>query len=255
MTASTTDLATHFERHVAVVELRRPPSNFFDLELLTKLADTFDELQQTSECRAVVLAAQGRVFCAGADFSEGSPDMDYPAQLYAQAERLFAIGKPVVAAVQGAAVGGGLGLALAADFRIGCPEARFTANFAKLGFHPGFGLSFTLPRLIGVQKAALLMYTGRNVRGQEALDLGLVDELVPQAEVLERSIALATEIAANAPLAVEATRQSIRGDFAAHLHAAVTREAMEQRKQFQSADFREGIAAAAARRAPVFFRR
>ena len=104
--------------------------------------------------------------------------------------------------MHGAAVGGGLGLALVADFRVTCQEARFSANFNRLGFHPGFGLTATLPRLVGAQQAALLFYTGRRIPGDEAVRIGLADVLVPQAEVRSAAQALALEIAQSAPLAV-----------------------------------------------------
>lgn len=166
--------------------------------------------------------------------------------------RLFHSRKPIVAAVHGAAVGGGLGLALVADFRVTCQEARFSANFTRLGFHPGFGLSTTLPRLIGEQKAALLFYTGRRIGGAEAVAMGLADELVPQGDVLDRAIALAQEMAESAPLAVQSIRATLRRDLAERVTAVNQREMAEQIRQFQSDDFREGIAATAQRRAPVF---
>lgn len=174
------------------------------------------------------------------------------AHFYAQAMRLFHSRKPIVAAVHGAAVGGGLGLALVADFRVTCQEARFSANFTRLGFHPGFGLSTTLPRLIGEQKAALLFYTGRRIGGAEAVAMGLADELVPQGDVLDRAIALAQEMAESAPLAVQSIRATLRRDLAERVTAVNQREMAEQIRQFQSDDFREGIAATAQRRAPVF---
>ena len=116
---------------------------------MTGIADGLESLDDDPRCRAAVLCAQGKHFCAGADFSpEGAR---YTTEdLYAAAVRIFRTHTPVVAAVHGAAVGGGLGLALAADFRIAAPEARFSANFARLGFHQGFGLSVTLPRLVGL---------------------------------------------------------------------------------------------------------
>ena len=94
----------------------------------------------------------------------------------------------MVAAVQGPAVGGGLGLALVADFRVACSEARFSANFNRLGFHPGFGLSVTLPRVVGMQKAAYMFYSGRRVQGEEALAIGLADRLVAKAELLDHRL-------------------------------------------------------------------
>lgn len=133
--------------NVALLEIRRPPYNHVNIELLNELADTLERLDQDPSVRCTVLAAEGRVFCAGADFNsnEDAGMTRDPGPLYQQAMRLFRVRKPFVAAVHGAAVGAGLGLAVAADFRVTCPEARFSANFNRLGFHPGFGLSATLP--------------------------------------------------------------------------------------------------------------
>src|SRR5262249_59498352 len=107
--------------------------------------------------------------------------------------------KPIIAAVHGPAVGGGLGLAMAADFRVTCPEARFCANFTRLGFHPGFGLTVTLPAVIGETKAALMFYTSRRMSGEEAYAIGLADVLVPQDQVRDAAIKLAPEIRENSP--------------------------------------------------------
>lgn len=239
---------------VALVTMQRPPHNFFDLALLTQLADAFEALGAEASCRAIVLAAEGRSFCAGADFGAHRPDEpSVPTSLlYEQAVRLFAAPKPVVAAVQGPAVGGGLGLALVADFRVAAPEARFAANFARLGFHPGFGLSHTLPRLLGPQQAALLLYTGRRIGADEALRIGLVDQLVPQDQLRSGALALGQEIALSAPVAVQATRASLRAGLAEAVRAATRHEAALQQQHFQTEDFAEGVAAMAARREPVF---
>lgn len=242
--------------HVTVLELRRPPFNHLNAELLRELADALERLDGTEDCRAIVLAADGRAFSAGADFgARGDDAAQDTAQFYAQAMRLFRTSKPIVAAINGAAVGAGLGLAVAADFRVTCREARFSANFNRLGFHPGFGLSLTLPRLLGTQQAALLFYTGRRIDGEEALRIGLADVLVEQADVRPAALALAAEIATSAPLAVETTRASLRIGLADQVHAANQRELAIQRDQFATDDFREGVAAMAARRPPVFMRR
>jgi enoyl-CoA hydratase/carnithine racemase len=169
--------------------------------------------------------------------------------------RLFRTRKPIVAAVHGAAVGAGLGLALVADFRVTCAEARFSANFTRLGFHPGFGLSLTLPRLIGQQKAALLFFTGRRITGTEAVSIGLADELVAEPDVRKRSFELAQEIAVSSPLAVQATRATLREGLADRISAVNQRELEVQRVQFETRDFQEGIAAMAERRDPVFLGR
>jgi enoyl-CoA hydratase/carnithine racemase len=171
--------------HVAVVRLNRPPNNFFSLAMIEELADALEGLDDDRHCRAVVLAAEGKHFCAGADFSSGGSN-DTTTDLYRAAVRLFRTGTPTVAAVQGAAIGGGLGVAMAADFRVAAPAARFSANFARLGFHQGFGLSVTLPRVVGEQHAAALLYTGRRIGGEEAARIGLVDQLVELGPRLRR---------------------------------------------------------------------
>src|SRR5881396_2228444 len=160
---------------VATVEMRRPPHNFFDSELIAEIGEAFERRDADPGCRAIVLAAEGRSFCAGADFAkrmdtgtvQEAARSGAGRHLYKEAIRLFRTKKPIVGAIHGPAVGGGLGLALVPDFRVTCSEARFSANFNRLGFHPGFSLTYTLPRLVGQQKANLLFYTGRRVGGDE----------------------------------------------------------------------------------------
>src|SRR5579863_1781436 len=254
------DIGVSRDGLVATVEIRRAPHNFFDSALVGEIGDAFDALDADPECRAIVLAAEGRSFCAGADFSkrmdtgtvsEGSRSAAGK-HLYKEAIRLFRAQKPIVAAVHGAAVGGGLGLALVADFRVTCTEARFSANFNRLGFHPGFGLTATLPRLVGVQQAALLFYTGRRIPGDEAVRIGLADLLVPQAEVRSAAQALALEIAQSSPLAVIATRETMRRGFVEAAEAATERELVEQDWLRRTEDFSEGIKAYSERRLPDF---
>lgn len=246
-----------FNGHVAVIEIRRPPHNFFDIPMIAAIANAFESLDQQPDCRAIVLCAQGTAFCAGANFAnrsatsdQTSPIMQNP--LYFEAIRLFACSKPVVAAVHGPAIGGGLGLAVAADFRVTCPEARFSANFSRLGFHPGFALSVTLPRLVGPQKAAHLLYTGRRIGGEEATAIGLADVLVAQDQVRSKAIEFATEIAVSAPLAVQSTRATLRKGLLEQVRLAVAHESIEQNRQFKTEDFKEGVKAMAERREPRF---
>ncbi|MBB4632578.1 enoyl-CoA hydratase/isomerase family protein [Sphingosinicella soli] len=240
-----TDVGFEVVGNVAVVEMRRPPHNFFDVALMDALAQLFEDIDEDASLRAIVLAAQGTAFCAGADFNTpGGPSRD----IYPAAARLFATRKPIIAAIQGPAVGGGFGLALVADFRVAAPEARFSANFVKLGIHPGFGLTHTLPRLIGMQKASLLMYTGRRLNGEQALAWGLVDELVDQSDLREGALKLAGEIAEAAPLAVISTRATLRHGLADAYRTQVRHESDEQTKLLATADAREGMAAVAERR-------
>jgi len=254
------DIDVSRDGYVATVEMRRPPHNFFDSDLIAEIGEAFERLDADPSCRTIVLAAEGRSFCAGADFSkrmetgtvsEGSRS-GAGRHLYKEAIRLFRTRKPIVAAVQGAAVGGGLGLALVSDFRVTCEEARFSANFNRLGFHPGFGLTETLPRLVGAQQAALLFYTGRRIPGDEAVRIGLADLLVPLDKVRSAAQALALEIAQSAPLAVISTRETMRRGLCDAIEAATERELVEQDWLRRTEDFKEGVKAMADRRLPDF---
>jgi enoyl-CoA hydratase/carnithine racemase len=256
------DIAVETSGHVALVEIRKPPNNFFDIALIGEIATAFEAFDEDGGCRAIVLASQGKVFCAGANFG-GDPDMSEENQkaggempgiraLYTEALRLFRTKKPIVAAVQGAAVGGGLGLAMMADFRVACPEARFAANFTRLGFHPGFGLTVTLPEAIGPTNAALMLYTSRRLNGEDAYKMGLASVLAPLAEVRAAAMKLAGEIAENAPLGLIATRASLRGDLAERVRAATENELKQQTALRRTEDFHEGVKAVAERRVPDF---
>jgi enoyl-CoA hydratase/carnithine racemase len=245
------------EDFVATVTVHRPPDNYFDHALIASIADAYEAIDADTRCRCIVLAAEGKNFCAGAALARrAEPGEVAPAtHLYDEAVRIFAARTPVVAAVRGAAVGGGLGLAMSADFRVGSPETRMTANFARLGFHQGFGLSVTLPQVIGHQRSIEMLYTGARLGGEEALRIGLLDRLVPLVEVDDEAHRLAVEIASSAPLAVESIRQTMRGDLAGLIRAATDREKAEQDRLTQTADFAEGVRAMAERRLPRFERR
>ena len=256
VTATYKDIGVSLSGHVGQIEIQRPPHNYFDNALINQIADALEAFDRDPACRAVVLCAQGKSFCAGADFanrpSTGANEGGAAKHLYKEATRIFRTRKPIVAAVQGAAIGGGLGLALAADFRVTCSEARFSANFNRLGFHPGFSLTFTLPRLVGQQRATLLFYTGRRVPGDEAVAMGMADVLVPLDEVRSAATALATEIAQSAPLAVQSTRETMRRGFADAAEQATERELTEQDWTRRTADFKEGVKAWGEKRLPNF---
>ncbi|MDB5435783.1 MAG: enoyl-CoA hydratase/isomerase [Phenylobacterium sp.] len=242
--------------YVAVLTIDRAPHNHVSVELMRDLADALEAIDGERELRAVVLQAQGKNFCAGADLVSpegvGGQGMEGINPLYAQAVRLFSAEKPIVAAVQGAAVGAGLGLALVADFRVASPDARFTANFVKLGFHPGFGITYTLPRLIGPTRAELMCLTGRRVKAEDGLAWGLVDEVAPLEDLRAAALRLATEIAENAPLALVSTRKTLRGDLAAAVRAQTDIEFREQSILRATEDFKEGVRSVAERRAGNF---
>lgn len=257
------DVTVDIDGHIATVEIHRPPHNFFDVALIRALATAYHALDDEPDVRAIILASEGRSFCAGAQLGGPPPGEEAPADepparrtgsghLYQEAVRLLEAETPVVAAVQGAAIGGGLGLALSADFRVASPEARFAANFARLGFHHGFGLTVTLPALVGQQKALDMLYTGRRVKGEEALAVGLCDALVPIEELRDAAHEMAAEIAASAPLAVRAIRRTMRRGLAERVRLATDHELVEQDWLRETNDFREGVRATAERRTPDF---
>jgi enoyl-CoA hydratase/carnithine racemase len=252
MTQAAERLTVEHRGHVAVVTFSAPPANYASVALLRDVADALERLDGDAGCRAVVLQAGGKVFCAGAELTSpegvGGSGMDSVMALYGQAIRLFATETPIVAAVQGAAVGAGLGLSLVADFRVAAPEARFSANFVKLGFHPGFGLTHTLPRLIGAQRASLMLLSGRRVKAEEALAWGLADEVAPAEKLRAAALRLAEEIAENAPLGVAATRRTLRAGLVEQIREAMAREHAQQSLLRDTEDYAEGVRAVAERR-------
>jgi enoyl-CoA hydratase/carnithine racemase len=239
---------------VATIELRRPPNNYIDTAVVAAIADALESLDESDNARVAVLCSQGKHFCAGAALKAGSEEKASTTQrhLYDEAIRIFRCKLPIVAAVQGAAVGGGLGLALAADFRVSGPGSRFTANFARLGFHHGFGLSVTLPRVVGHQRALAILLGAERFDGNEAARLGLVDLLVPDDAIRAEALAFARGIAGNAPLAVRSIRETLRADLADAVAEALVHERAEQTRLAATSDFAEGVSAMTDRREPDF---
>jgi enoyl-CoA hydratase/carnithine racemase len=241
--------------HVAEIRFSSPPHNFVSVGLLRQIADAAGEVDADPTIRCSVLSSEGKSFCAGADLAgseemSGSGSMDSISGLYAQAQRLLTRKKPMVAAVQGAAVGAGLGLALAADFRAIGPGARFACNFVRLGFHPGFALSYTLPHLLGPQRARWMMLSAERVKPEQAIDWGLAERLSD--DPLANAHAMAEEIAANAPLALLAVRASCDRGLEDAVVAAMRYEHGQQSTLRQTEDYAEGVASVFERREAHF---
>ena len=260
-----TDIGVEKHGHVGLIEIRRPPLNFFNVALINQIADALEEFDRDVEIRASVLAAQGKAFCAGADFSDpdrqkqeeqskSDPASNLPINhLYVQAVRIFRAKKPFVAASpqrrdRRRIWPGGSRL----DFRVTCSEARFAANFTKLGFHPGFGLTATLPELVGRNNAELIFYTSRRINGEDATKMGLANVCVPQDQVRAEAMKLAAEIAECSPLGLLATRATMRGNLADRVLAATNHELVEQNKLRVTEDGRSASAATAERRVANF---
>jgi 2-(1,2-epoxy-1,2-dihydrophenyl)acetyl-CoA isomerase len=239
------------ESFVATVEIRRPPDNYLDGKVLARVLDVTQTLAREG-ARAVVLCSEGKNFCAGANFGGGQPAKDGDPDVYDVGAALLEQPLPIVAALQGSTVGGGVGLALMADIRVAASESRFWVNFARLGFHHGFGLSATLPRAVGHSTAVELLFTGRRIGGAIAHDLGLVDHLVPTDEIRSRATEIAREIAECGPLATQAIRRTMRGGFAAEVRDAMAHERAIQDQLSRTADFAEGTRAMWERRSARF---
>ena len=256
--AETDDVTVRQEHDVAVVTLRRPPHNLLTEPVLRALADAVTGLDGVA--RAAVVCSEGRSFCAGADFCSGdAPDPtdqgDFEARtgaFYEQAVRIFDSPLPLVAAVQGAAIGAGFGLALACDICIVGELGWFQANFVRLGIHPGFALSATLPRVVGPGRASELLLTGRRVVAAEAGRIGIAQRVVPDGAELDVALELARQIATGAPLAVAATRATLRHGLADEARAAMRHELAEQAALAGTADAIEGVRSMLEGRDPSF---
>ena len=256
---STKEVGVSIEGHIATVEIQRAPNNFLDIDLIAELATELEALDDQREVWAIVLAAAGKHFCAGAnlkkrldDQAAGRPLPPPGRHLYHEAQRLVATRKPIVAAVHGSAIGAGLGLACVADFRVTCKEARLAANFTAMGYHPGFGMTVTLPRIVGHQRARWLFLTGKRIPGEEAYAIGLADRLVPQAEVRNAAQEMAREIAKAGPLGVQSARDTLNLELIPAFRAATEREMFQQNVLRETNDFKEGVKAGFDRRDPSF---
>ncbi|MFK7841471.1 MAG: enoyl-CoA hydratase/isomerase family protein [Sphingorhabdus sp.] len=249
-----TDLDITLDGHVGILTIMRPPHNYFDADLICAIADALENFDRDEKCRAVVLCSEGKSFCVGGDFGEEGEkaDLEMIRYLYSNGSRLFQRKKPMIAAIQGAAIGGGLGLALTADMRVACEDAYFMANFTKLGIHPGFGSSYTLPRLVGPSRAALIFYSSRRIGGQQASDWGLADKLVPLEEVRAASIEFAREIGLCAPLAVQDIHATLMKGVADNVAQAIDHELSRQTENFETKDFKEGVRSFKERRPAEF---
>ncbi len=251
-----------YERQAAigVITLDRGANrNSMTPELLDSFARASATAAADTEARCLVITGTGTSFSAGADFkSTLQRDGDHRAaneRSYAMYEpflSLLDVAVPIVGALNGHAVGGGFGLALVCDLRIGALEAKYGANFVRLGLAPGMAISYLLPRIIGLPRANELLLTGRLVDGREAEILGILNRAVPAANVLAEAMTMARAIAEAAPLAVRATKRAIHRGLALQIREAARAEAYAQAETVATDDAREGIAALLAKRPPTF---
>jgi enoyl-CoA hydratase/carnithine racemase len=239
---------------VVLVTLNRPDRmNAITFQMFDEMHDLCRGLLADRDARAVVITGAGRGFCAGLDLDDAEtlPDMTPHEMMLGQQHwagafvNFHELPQPVIAAVNGAAAGGGLGLALAADIRLASPTARFNAAFVRIGLSAGdVGVSWSLPRVVGLGRAAEIMLTGRFVEAEEAAAIGLVNRLVPEDQLLDESFAIAEQIAANTPFGVTLTKRVLNANVdAGSLSQAVEVENRGQTLATRGQDFREALAA------------
>jgi enoyl-CoA hydratase len=244
---------------VATVTLDRPKAlNALSAATLVELESAFDDLAADTAIRAVLLTGAGdRAFAAGADIRELAALAPEEGRVFALRgqgvfRRIETLGKPVIACIRGFALGGGCELAMACTFRIAAEDARLGQPEVKLGIIAGYGGTQRLPRLVGRGAALKLLLTGAIIDAREALRIGLVDEVVPAAELMTRADALAMEIAANAPIAVTQTLRAVDEGLSLPLELALLREAARFDELCATADKAEGTAAFLEKRSPAW---
>jgi enoyl-CoA hydratase len=244
---------------LAVVTIDRPKVlNALNAETLAELSEVFEELAVDPDIRVILLAGAGdRAFVAGADIRELVPLTPEEGRAYSLRgqgifRRIETLGKPVIACIQGFALGGGCELAMACTLRLAADDARLGQPEVKLGLIAGYGGSQRLTRLVGRSEGLKLLLTGGIIDAREALRIGLVDELLPAAGLMQRAEALALEIAANAPLAVAETMRAVDEGFDLPLDLALLRESVRFGGLCATDDKNEGTQAFLEKRPPVW---
>jgi enoyl-CoA hydratase/carnithine racemase len=245
---------------VGLITLNRPDHrNAMTPELLDAFSEAIEQARADQHIRCLVITGTGKCFSAGADLRSsmqrsdlGKPSREASFAMYEPFLKVLDIEVPVIAAMNGHTVGGGFGLALLADIRVANVDAKYGVNFARLGIHSGLGISYLLPRLVGVAYASELLFTGRLIRGSEALRVGLVTHAEEADEVLPTAMQLARAIAGSAPQAVQQMKASIRRGLRWEIREAALEEAGLQAASLATEDAKEGVAAILEKREPEF---
>jgi enoyl-CoA hydratase/carnithine racemase len=245
---------------VGTIILNRPDQrNAMTPELLDAFSVAVGEAGRDTGIRCLVITGTGRCFSAGADLRSsmqrsdlGKPSREASFAMYEPFLQVLDLEVPVIAAMNGHAVGGGFGLTLLTDIRVANIDAKYGANFARLGIHSGLGISYLLPRLVGVAHASELLFTGKLIRGDEALRIGLVSHAKETERVLPTAMALARAIATSAPMAVQQMKASIRRGLRWEIREAALQEAGLQAASLETEDAEEGVSAILQKREPEF---
>jgi len=241
------------------IQLNRPENrNSMNSDLMSAFFKAVEGVKSDQETRCLVITGSGNTFCSGADFKSGGEDdlFQLPNVAFMNIYRPFLelqqLSIPIIGALNGHAIGGGFGLSLMCDLRVANRDAKYGANFAKLGIHSGMAISYLLPRLVGLPRANELLFTGRLIDGTQSLEMGLVNYAEPAEQVMVRAMALAEEIASSAPVAVSMMKRSIYRGLNWDAIAAAEWEAHCQSRTFEMEDAKEGIAALLEKREPSF---
>lgn len=251
-------LSWEIEEGVALATISRPPANALSQGLIQEVNALLDAVEHDESVRVIVLHGGGRFFSAGADIKEftGVTSGEQFAQLARNGqvvfERLETFSKPVIAAIHGAALGGGLELAMGCQMRFVTETAKLGLPELQLGIIPGFGGTQRLPRYIGVAKAAEMMFTSEPISGVEAVQLGLANKAFTDEELLPKTMEIAKKIAKKSPVALKAAINTLQYVKTASFHEGVEAEANAFGTVFVSEDAKEGISAFIEKREPVF---
>ena len=254
-------LSCTVEGAVATLLINRPPANTLTPELLAELSTTFDQVAKDEAVKVVVLTGTGRFFIAGADIrvlaSIASSKEGEAMALQGQAilDRIEEVGKPVIAAINGICLGGGLELAMCCHIRLAAEGSRLGQPEINLGIMPGFGGTQRLARIIGQSKAMELILTGEPISAQEAKTIGLVSQVVSPEDLLRQAQGLARTIASKGQVAVRASLRAIRQGVELNLHDGLALEARLFGALCDTADRREGLSAFLEKRQPHFMDR
>lgn len=243
---------------IVTLTLNHPENlNAMTVEMGDEVVDLVRTLKEDKDARVLILTGAGRAFCAGGakgnlQSRTAGSHTEAPKVFYKRFLSLRQLEIPTIAAINGPAVGAGFCVALACDMRVAAAHARMGLNFVRLGIHPGMAATYTTPRIVGMAKACEVIFTGKLYTGEEAFALGLVNRVVSQEQVMEEALALAREIASNAPIAVRLAKLALYKGDADLLDAAIEVESEHQAYTWATEDAKEGITAMSEKRAPKF---
>jgi len=255
------NITVNIKEGIATVTLNRPENlNILDEALKSDFVSIMPQLDSNNDVRVLILTGSGKAFCAGGDIRAFKKRYDNfvkrggatPYYINILGETLLNVSKPIIAAINGQAIGGGLSMILACDIRIASDTAIFNAGFVRVGLTPELGSSFTLPRLVGIAKAFEMVMTARDISSYEAERIGLVNRVVPADELHEASLEVAKQIASHPPIAIRMAKKAIRHGIEFSAKEALDYETHLMTYCFSTRDHNEAISAFLEKRKPEF---